>query len=182
MTNVLHVHSFFQHFIDNPVQIGGQGIEVEIDKSKFGRRKYNRGRWQEGHWVFGGIERVTGNSFLVEVKKRDAATLVLLIQQCIRPGSVIFSDEWRAYSSLQSLGYTHHTVNHSQNFVDPNTGAHTQTVEKMLGGVKAIMRKQRSMNSLSCLKPPLVPRCRNVCKPIRLQNFEMSLVLPTLSL
>ena len=81
--------------------------------------------------MFGGIERVTGNSFLVEVEKRDAATLVPLIQQCIWPGSVIFSDEWQAYSSLQSLGYTHHTVNHSQNFVDPNTGAHTQTVERM---------------------------------------------------
>ena len=91
MTNVLHVHSFPQHFIDNPVQIGGQGIEVEIDESKFWRRKYNRGRWQEGHWVFGGIERVTGNSFLVEVEKRDAATLVPLIQQFIWPGSVIFS-------------------------------------------------------------------------------------------
>ena len=40
--------------------------------------------------MFGGIERVAGNSFLVEVKKRDAATLVPLIQQYIRPGSVIF--------------------------------------------------------------------------------------------
>ena len=94
--------------------------------------------------MFGGIEKVTGNSF----EKRDAATLVPLIQQYVRPGSVIFSDEWRAYSSLQSLGYTHHTVNHSQNFVDPNTGAHTQTVERIWGGVKAMMRKQRSMNSL----------------------------------
>ena len=84
----------------------------------------------------------------MEVEKRDAATLVPLIQQYIEPGSVIFLDEWWAYSSLQSLGYTHHTVNHSQNFVDPNTGAHTQTVERMWGGVKAMMRKQRSMNSL----------------------------------
>ena len=79
-----------QHFISNPVRIGGPGIEVEIDESKFGRRKYNRGRWQEGHWVFGGIERITGNSFLVEVQKRDAATLIPLIQQYIRPGSTIY--------------------------------------------------------------------------------------------
>ena len=79
-----------QHFISNPVRIGGPGIEVEIDESKFGRRKYNRGRWQEGHWVFGGIERITGSSFLVEVR--------------------------RAYSTLGTLGYTHYTVNHSVNF------------------------------------------------------------------
>ena len=33
---------------------------------------------------FGGIERVTGRSFLVEVDKRDAATLIPIIQQYIR--------------------------------------------------------------------------------------------------
>ena len=61
--------------------IGGPGVEVEIDESKFGRRKYNRG---QGHWVFGGIERVSGKAFLVEVAQRDAATLIPLIQQYIR--------------------------------------------------------------------------------------------------
>ena len=86
------------------LHIGGQGIEVESDELKFGRRKYNRGQWQEVYWVFGGIERVTGNLLLLKVKKRDAATLVPLTQQYIRPASVIFSDEWRAYSLLQSLG------------------------------------------------------------------------------
>ena len=53
-----------EYFKQNPVVIDGPGIEVEIDESKFGRRKYNRGRWQEGHWVFGGIERTTGKSYL----------------------------------------------------------------------------------------------------------------------
>ena len=46
---------------------------MEIDESKFGRRKCNRGRRVHGHWVFGGLERIT--CFLVEVEKRDAATL-----------------------------------------------------------------------------------------------------------
>ena len=61
--------------LDHPTVIGGFDVEVEIDESKFGRRKYNRGRWTEGHWVFGGTERITGSSFLVEVDKRDAQTL-----------------------------------------------------------------------------------------------------------
>ena len=43
------------------------------------------------HWVFGGTERITGNSFLVEVEKRDAATLLPIIQRHICPGSVIYS-------------------------------------------------------------------------------------------
>ena len=44
---------------------------------------------------------------------------------CIIIGSVIYSDEWRAYSGIPAIvgkNYTHHTVNHSQNFVDPVTG------------------------------------------------------------
>lgn len=35
-------------------QIGGEGKVVEIDESKFGKRKYNVGRLIEGQWVFGG--------------------------------------------------------------------------------------------------------------------------------
>uniref|UniRef100_A0A915CXL8 Transposase n=1 Tax=Ditylenchus dipsaci TaxID=166011 RepID=A0A915CXL8_9BILA len=37
---------------------------VEIDESKFDRRKYNRGHRVEGSWVFGGISRSTGECLL----------------------------------------------------------------------------------------------------------------------
>ena len=37
--------------------IGGDGIEVEIDESKFGKRKYHKGHRVEGQWVFGGREK-----------------------------------------------------------------------------------------------------------------------------
>ena len=112
--------------------IGGPGKEVEIDESKFGKRKYNRGRAVDGHWVFGGMERGSGLSFLVEVDRRDAATLLPLITNYVRPGTVVYSDEWAAYNQLAATtGLTHHTVNHSIHFVNPVTGAHTQGVEGM---------------------------------------------------
>ena len=44
-------------------QFGGEGKIVEIDESKFGKRKYNRGKRAKGHWAFGGIERGSGNFF-----------------------------------------------------------------------------------------------------------------------
>jgi len=38
---------------------------------------------------------------------------------------------WRAYGNIDQLPemYEHYTVNHSRNFVDPETGAHTQGIE-----------------------------------------------------
>ncbi|GFT83765.1 uncharacterized protein NPIL_207311 [Nephila pilipes] len=41
---------------NNSEKIGGTGRIVEIDKMKFGKRKYYRGYPEEGHWIFGGVE------------------------------------------------------------------------------------------------------------------------------
>ena len=46
------------------------------------------------------------------------------------------SDCWAAYSRLGSLGYRHQTVNHSQTFKDPITGACTNKIESNWHQVK----------------------------------------------
>ena len=48
------------------------------------------------------------------------------------------SDEWRAYSQVQSLQNVsgHAMVNHSLHFVDPSTGVHTQSIESDWSCVK----------------------------------------------
>ena len=86
--------------------------------------------------MFGGIERGSGECFLVEVEKRDAATLLPLIYQHVRgPVSTVLSDEWSSYNQLTAItGNTHLAVNHSLHFVDPTTGAHTQSVEAAASG------------------------------------------------
>lgn len=107
---------------------------VEIDETCLSKCKYERGRIiRSNQWMFGGIERETKKSFLVLVEKRDADSLLPIIQQYVLPGTTIFSDLWRAYGGIAGLpeGYQHLTVNHSENFVDPQTGAHTQNVENM---------------------------------------------------
>jgi len=39
--------------------IGGEGIVVEIDESKFGKRKYSRGHKVDGVWVLEIVERTS---------------------------------------------------------------------------------------------------------------------------
>jgi hypothetical protein len=45
-------------------KIGGTNKTVEIDESIFGRRKYFLGHPVRGQWVFGGVERESGRTFL----------------------------------------------------------------------------------------------------------------------
>ena len=52
-----------------------------------------------------------------------------LIQKHIAPGTTIHSDCWKAYGSLEELGYKHYTVNHSEHYKDPETGVHTNNIE-----------------------------------------------------
>jgi IS1 family transposase len=110
-------------------QLGGPGHIVEIDESLFFKRKYNVGHNVEKHWIFGAYDLTTKKGYLTRVEDRTANTLVPLIQTWVAPGSTIHSDQWASYTSLSNLGYIHSTVNHTTNFVDPETGATINHVE-----------------------------------------------------
>lgn len=120
----------FEVCVENSCQIGGPGIEVEIDESKFGKRKYYRGKRVDGKWVFGGRETYDKSKiFMVSVPNRKASTLIPIIQKFIAKGSIIHSDMWKAYNKLSKLGYTHVTVNHSKEFVNKSNAACTNRIE-----------------------------------------------------
>ena len=74
-------------------QTGGNGVEVEIDESKFGKRKYHCSHKVEGQWVFGGCEKSNKHKiFMISVHNRKATTLLPVIKKWIAPGSIIHSD------------------------------------------------------------------------------------------
>ncbi len=123
--------------VGKSVKLGGPGKTVEIDEAKFGKQKYHRGRVIDGQWVFGGFERDSKRLFIVPVENRTKDTLVACIKEWILPGTHIVSDCWASYSSLSLEGYTHTTVNHSTNFVDPDTGASTQNIERVWRDVRS---------------------------------------------
>uniref|UniRef100_A0A914PC61 ISXO2-like transposase domain-containing protein n=1 Tax=Panagrolaimus davidi TaxID=227884 RepID=A0A914PC61_9BILA len=122
------------YFDKHPIVIGGPGIEVQIDETVVTKRKYHRGRMPATEWwFFGGIEPSSGRAFMLPVQARNRDTLFPLIRRHIAPGSIISSDGWAAYATLGELpeGYVHKTVIHSENFVDPVTGTHTQSIESV---------------------------------------------------
>ena len=82
----------------------------------------------EGQWVVGGIESDSRKSFLIPVDKRDEQTLLPIIQKWIKPGTTIISDCWKAYTNLEKYGYTHKTLNHSEEFVNKD-GDSTNKIE-----------------------------------------------------
>lgn len=87
-------------------------------------------------WVFGLVERATNRIILVPVDRRDADTLIPIIQKYVTPGSTIYSDGWSAYLPLNELGYQHFSVIHKQaytkryvNEATQEVVVHTNTVE-----------------------------------------------------
>jgi transposase-like protein len=68
--------------------------------------------------------------FAVHVEDRTSETLLPIIGDYVEDGSIIHTDNWKAYNSIQELlGMSHQTVNHSITFKDKLTGVHTNRVE-----------------------------------------------------
>lgn len=117
--------------------IGGPEIVVQIDETKLGKRKYHRGHMVDGVWVVVGIEKIpNGKIFLVPVLNRSVETLNTIVYEHVRMGSIIHTDMWRGYNGLETLGFIHQSVNHSQNFIDPETLVCTNLVEGLNSGLK----------------------------------------------
>ena len=80
-----------------------------------------------------------------------------LIIKFINPGTEINSDCFKSYEKINQIGledecslYTHFSVNHSINFVDPITQTHTNNIEGFFSKFRKFFRKSsRKRNYLS---------------------------------
>ena len=103
------------NFLAHPVELGGPGAVLQIDESCLShKQKYHCGRVAENQiWVCGIVDTsyTPSRGYVEIVERRNAATLFPIIQSVCLDGSIIHSDEWKAYQKIQSeLGLEHHTV------------------------------------------------------------------------
>lgn len=124
--------------------IGGLNRIVEIDETWIGERKYRRGRNVAGRWILGIIERRSSNYRLQLIENsRSATELTKMIRKHVHQDSTIMTDSWKSYARLSDYFRKHKVVNHSKNFIQPKTGAHTQKVESNWRHLKQILTKKR---------------------------------------
>ena len=139
--------------IDHPIRLGGVGHVVQIDESLLARRKYNIGHQVNEQWIF---DVHAGIGVIRLVQNRNRATLLPIIEEYVLPGSTnknvvivhvfsgttIHSDQWGAYmhGAIAAIPvippYIHRSVNHTQNFVCPLDGTHTNHVESFWRNIK----------------------------------------------
>ena len=116
--------------------------EVEVDETYIGGKEGNKPvrsrNFSSGYdgkiAVFGAKER-GGRAVAKVVKSTGARALQPLVKKHILTGSKVFSDEHGSYKKLNTMGYTHESVNHSKlEYVRGK--AHTNSIENMWSNFK----------------------------------------------
>jgi len=112
--------------------------EVEIDETFIGGYRKG-GQGGKGKTVLFGMLDRDGDVVTKVVEDRTLATLYPIITQNVKIGTLIHTDEHRAYQSLGTSGYYHETVNHSaKEYVRGN--CHTNTIESYWSRLKLSIR------------------------------------------
>ena len=158
--------------ISDNKKLGGKSHVVEIDESKFGKRKCNRGLAVDGCWVLGRIDGDTKETFFQIVEDQSTETLLPILIENIHPDTTVISDCWKSYDKLSEHLKEHQKVNHSLNFVDPNNAKiHTNTIESTWRALKRSNMPKNGTNhnlyssyfSMDCIKQHYLHSIRSHC-------------------
>lgn len=127
-------HEIRKHmgFVDGDTPLNG---DVEIDETYIGGY-LKGGQGGKGKTVLFGMLDRDGDVETKVVKDRTVKTLYPIIAEHIEVGSMIYTDEHRAYQSLGTSGYKHEAVNHSaKEYARGN--CHTNSIESLWSRLKA---------------------------------------------
>ena len=84
----------------------------------------------------------------VRVRNRTIGNLITVIMNYVQPGILVWTHEFSSYKSLQEQGLIHETVNHSEQYVDHDTQAHAQEIERSWVDCEAGTKRSRGNKKL----------------------------------
>ena len=113
---------------------------VELDESYFGGvRKGKRGRGAAGKVAVFGILKRGGKVYTMVVGDTKSETLMPLITRKITPDSVVYTDCYRSYNTLDVSHFYHERINHSTLFAQGKN--HINGIENFWNQAKCVLRK-----------------------------------------
>lgn len=114
--------------------------EIEADESYFGgRRKGKRGRGAAGKVAVFGLLKRGGKVYTAIIPNAKTETILPIIQEKVRPDSIVDTDTFKAYNALDVSGFHHMRINHSELFADRQN--HINGIENFWNQAKRHMRK-----------------------------------------
>jgi transposase len=128
--------------LSDEVEVDESYIHPDVRKRSSAKRKYGRNGRDIGQILFGAVQR-NGSVKVWHVKSSGTRVLRPIILTSVKEGSVIHSDGYGSYKTLQHYGYDHRTTNHSAfEFYTPES--YTQNIENFWShlkrGIKGVYR------------------------------------------
>lgn len=116
--------------------IGGEEVVVEMDESKFTRRRYCNTQEVKGNWIYCGVEKVSKKSFFKIVEKPSKNELLAVLKEFILPGTIIVSNCWGRYNCLLDDRFVRLIRTHSYEFKEAITGSRNSSTQTVCADVK----------------------------------------------
>jgi transposase len=115
---VLFYHRLREIIARNLAQSAPVAGDIEIDESYFGgHRKGKRGRGAGGKVAVFGILKRGGRVYTMVAPDLRREMLMPVIREKVVPDSVVYTDSYNVYDSLDVSEFHHHRINHSDQFV-----------------------------------------------------------------
>jgi len=119
--------------------------QIELDESYFGGvRKGKRGRGAAGKIAVFGMLKRQGKVYTVVVENTSSPVLMPQILRKIRLHSIVYTDCYKSYDTLDVSGFKHRRINHSDNFADKKN--HINGIENFWNQAKRVLRKYNGID------------------------------------
>ena len=133
------------HLATNPVTFS-RNCTINVDETAVGGcRNYQRGRIPrvEPRWLFGLVCSEHHKVYCEFIQDKSHQSIIPLITRHVEHGATIPSDGANVYKCLRNMNYTYDFVVHEREFVNPNTGTHTNYIENFWANLKMHLKSIR---------------------------------------